>query len=130
MSRILEELEKTTFYIATCEGDQPRVRPFGAIAEIDGHLCTCTNNTKDVYKQIMANPKVEISSMPEGGKWLRITAEAYRVDDDSYRRAFLEAMPSLGRMYHMGDGIFEVIRLDVKRAVKCSFTAPPEDLMD
>ena len=63
-----------TFYLATAEGDQPRVRPFGAVAEWDGRTYLCTSNKKKVYAQIMADPKVEISGM-YGNHWIRLAGE-------------------------------------------------------
>ena len=63
------------FYLATVEGDQPRVRPFGAVCTFEGKLYICTNNQKRVYAQMLSNPKVEISAMAQGG-WLRQEAEA------------------------------------------------------
>ena len=129
MNRIVEELKKAgVFYIATVEGDQPRVRPFGAVSEIDGCAYICTNNTKPVYQQLQANPKTEISAMLPGGEWLRICGDLVRDDRDEAREAMLKDNPSLGAMYHVGDGIFEVLRLENAKGCKCSFTAPPEEL--
>ena len=129
MNRIVEELKKAgVFYIATVEGDQPRVRPFGAVSEIDGCAYICTNNTKPVYQQLQANPKTEISAMLPRGEWLRICGTLVRDDRDEAREAMLKDNPSLGAMYHVGDGIFEVLRLENAKGCKCSFTAPPEEL--
>ena len=129
MNRIVEELKKAgVFYIATVEGDQPRVRPFGAVSEIDGCAYICTNNTKPVYQQLQANPKTEISAMLPSGEWLRICGTLVRDDRDEAREAMLKDNPSLGAMYHVGDGIFEVLRLENAKGCKCSFTAPPEEL--
>ena len=129
MNRIVEELKKAgVFYLATVEGDQPRVRPFGAVCEFEGYAYICTNNTKPVYKQLQANPKAEISAMLPGGEWLRICGDLVRDDRDEAREAMLKDNPSLGAMYHVGDGIFEVLRLENAKGCKCSFTAPPEEL--
>ena len=129
MNRIVEELKKAgVFYLATVEGDQPRVRPFGAVSEIDGYAYICTNNTKPVYKQLQANPKAEISAMLPGGEWLRICGDLVRDDRDEAREAMLKDNPSLGGMYHIGDGIFEVLKLENAEGCKCSFTAPPVEL--
>ena len=58
MKEVLEFLQKAgTFYVATVDGDQPRVRPFGAVCGFEGKLYLVTNNTKDVYRQMLANPK-------------------------------------------------------------------------
>ena len=112
MEKTFEFLKKAgTWYIATVEDDQPRVRPFGAIAIIDGKLYTCTNNTKKVYKQLLENPKAEISGMA-GGKWIRLECKLIPDLRDEARAAMLDANPSLGNMYHLGDGIFEVLRFE------------------
>ena len=129
MNRITEELQKAgTFFIATVEGDQPRVRPFGAVAEFEGKTYICTNNTKACYSQMLANPKTEISASGSDGTWLRISGELVRDDRDEARAAMLEANPGLGMMYHVGDGIFEVLYLTNVTGKKFSFTAAPEEL--
>ncbi|MBD5543947.1 MAG: NimC/NimA family protein [Lachnospiraceae bacterium] len=127
MNRIVEELKKTdVFYVATVEGDQPRVRPFSSAAEIDGQLYLCTNNTKNCYKQMIANPKVEISGMEKDGTWLRITGKLVRDDRDEARAKMLEDPSGPSNLYHVGDGIFEVFRLEDAVCTKYSMTAEPE----
>ena len=129
MNEVYEFLKKCgTYYLATVEGDQPRVRPFGAVCEFEGYAYICTNNTTPVYKQLQANPKAEISAMLPGGEWLRICGDLVRDDRDEAREAMLKDNPSLGGMYHIGDGIFEVLRLENAKGCKCSFTAPPVEL--
>lgn len=116
-----------TFYLATVEGDQPRVRPFGAVAEIDGKTYICLNNQKKVFQQMMANPKVEISGMA-GGKWIRLEAKVVRDDRNEARQAMLEANPGLKNMYKADDGIYEVFYLTETKATINSFTEPPVEL--
>ena len=126
MKEILEFLKKCgTFYLATTDGEQPRVRPFGAVCEFEGKLYITTNNQKDVYKQMIKNPKTEISGM-SGEKWLRLTAEAVRDDRREARKAMLDDNPVLRSMYNEDDGITEVFYLRNAVAVICSFTAKPE----
>ena len=81
MNKIVEELRKTgVFYVATLDEDnQPRVRPFSSLTEINGSLYLCTNNTKDVYKQIQKNSKIEICGMGKDGTWIRIAVIEYLV---------------------------------------------------
>lgn len=114
-----------TFYIATVEGDQPRVRPFGAVCAIDGKIYLITNNQKPVYKQILANPKIEISGMADG-KWIRLSGKAITDPRQEARQAMLDACPSLTRMYKADDGIMEVLYLEDCTCSICSFTAPTE----
>ncbi|MBR6397274.1 MAG: pyridoxamine 5'-phosphate oxidase family protein [Lachnospiraceae bacterium] len=124
MEEIYEFLKSCgTFYIATIDGDQPRVRPFGALAIIDGKICTASNNTKKVYQQIKANPKVEISGMA-GGKWIRFTAECYEDERREAKEEMLEKSPGLKSMYSVDDGIFCVLYFKNVKADICSFTEP------
>lgn len=127
MNKIVEELKKAgVFYIATVDkAGQPRVRPFGAVTEFEGKVYFCTSNTKDCYAQMLANPATEISGMQPEGTWLRITGKLVRDDRDEARSAMLEDNPNLKDMYHIGDGIFEVLYLDNAVCTKYSFTAEP-----
>lgn len=112
MNKAVEFLrEARVFYLATCDDGQPRVRPFGAVLEHEGRLYFCTNNQKAVFRQLVANPRVEICACKPDGAWIRITGEAVVDDNDEARAAMLEAMPGLQRMYRVGDGLFEVFYL-------------------
>ena len=125
MEEVLKFLKESgTFYLATAEGDQPRVRPFGAVCSFEGKIYIVTNNQKKVYDQMMKNPKVEISGMV-GGKWIRIEALAVRDDRREARAAMLEDNPGLGRMYSVDDGIVEVLYLKDATATISSFTEAP-----
>lgn len=112
--------------MATVEGDQPRVRPFSSVTEIDGQLYLCTNNTKECYKQMIANSKVEICGMEKDGTWIRITGKLVRDDRDEARAKMLEDPTGPSNLYRLGDGIFEVFRLEEAVCVKYSMTAEPE----
>ena len=99
------------FYLATVEGDQPRVRPFGAVCAFEGKLYICTNNQKRVYAQMLSNPKVEISAMAQGG-WLRLEAEAIPDHRREARVAMLQDnATSLSKLYTPDDNLFEVLYL-------------------
>lgn len=125
--KLVDELKNTgVFYVATMEGDQPHVRPFSSICEFEGSVYICTNNTKKVYNQIMKNPKVEISGMAKDGTWLRVEAVLERDDRDEARRAMLADPTGPVTLYHIGDGIFEVLKLTQVKALKYSFTTEPE----
>lgn len=101
--------DSKTFYLATTEDDQPRVRPFGAVMEWDGKVYICTNNKKDVYRQILKNPKIEISAMDSSFNWIRITGKLVTDNRKEAREAMLKAQPGLENMYKADDGIFEVL---------------------
>lgn len=126
MKEVLEFLKLCrVYYIATVEGDQPRVRPFGAQCEFEGKLYLTTSNHKAVYAQMKANGKVEISGMSPDGRWIRLTAEAVFDERREAKTAMLEANPELRSMYHEDDGRMEVFYLQNATAVICSFTAEP-----
>ncbi len=101
-----------TFFLATSEDDQPKLRPFGAIAEIEGKAYLCTNNTKNVYKQLLKNPKVQIVGMLKDRTWIRVTGKAVPDHRREARVAFLELLPGIKRMYTPDDNLFEVFYLE------------------
>ena len=113
-----------TFYLATVEGDQPRVRPFGALCGFEDRLYIITGNGKAVFDQLQKNAKVEISGMADN-KWIRLSAEAVRDVRREARIAMLEANPTLRGMYSEDDGVMEVFYLKNACASICSFTEPP-----
>ena len=127
MKKALEFLqESATFYLATTEGDQPRVRPFGAAFEYEGKLYILTNNKKECFNQMLQNPKVEISSMNKKGQWIRVTGEVANDDRREVKEVALEAYPSLKSMYSIDDGIVAVLYFTKGTATISSFNAAPE----
>ena len=127
MKKVMEFLKEAgVFYLATVEGDQPRVRPFGAVAEFDGKLYIITSNKKDVYNQIAKNPKVEVSAMNGKGQWIRLTAMLVRDERREAKTAMLNANPDLRGMYSEDDGKMEVLFFENATAAICSFTSVPE----
>ena len=114
-----------TYYLATTDGDQPRVRPFGTIDLFEDRLYIQTGKCKDVANQLKANPKIEISAMFEG-RWIRLEAEAILDDNIEAQVHMLDNYPSLKAMYTPGDGNTEVYYLRNASAAICSFTADPE----
>lgn len=126
MKEVLQFLQDAgVFYIATMDGDQPRVRPFGAINEFDGKIYIITSNEKDVYKQMQKNPKVEISGMNKEGKWIRLSCQVVRDDRTEAKKSMLDANPSLRAMYSEEDGKMEVLYFKNANAAICSFTEAP-----
>ena len=111
MEEIYEFLKKCeTYYIATIEGDQPRVRPFGTVDIFQGKLYIQTGKVKNVSKQMMVNPKIEICAFYEG-KWVRIEAKAIEDDRIEAKQHMLDAYPSLQAMYKADDGNTQVFYL-------------------
>lgn len=127
MNKALKFLQESdVFYLATTEGDQPRVRPFGAVFEYEGNLYIVSNNTKKCFKQMLQNSKVEISGMNKKGQWIRVTGDIANDDRREVKALALEAVPSLKSMYSIDDGIFAVLYFTKGTATISSFTAEPE----
>ena len=126
MERVCNFLKDAgTYYLATVEGDQPRVRPFGTAHIFEGRLYIQTGKSKAVSRQLHANPKLEICAMVDG-KWLRVEASAVEDDDRAARVSMLEAYPELQSMYSPDDGNTEVWYLRNGTATLYSFTEPPK----
>lgn len=126
MQEVYEFLKKAgTYFLATNENGQPRVRPFGTVNLYKDRLYIQTGKVKAVSRQLHANPKLEICAMA-GGEWLRIEASAVEDDDREARVSMLEAYPSLQAMYSPDDGNTEVWYLRNVTATIYSFTAEPK----
>lgn len=116
--------EAGTYYLATVEGDQPRVRPFGTAHIYNGKLYIQTGKKKPVSHQIAANPKVELCAFKDG-TWLRVEATLVEDDTVAARKSMLDAYPELRSMYDENDGNSQVFYLKDATAVFSSFTAAP-----
>lgn len=116
-----------TYYLATDDQGQPRVRPFGTVDIFDGRLTIQTGRGKDVSKQIAANPKVEICAF-DGQSWLRLSAVAVEDERIEAQQHMLDAYPSLQSMYKAGDGNTQIFALEQATAVFSSFTAEPRTI--
>ena len=116
-----------TYYLATVEGDQPRVRPFGTIDIFEGRLYIQTGKVKDVSKQIQANPKVELCGFA-GGRWLRVAGTLVRDDRVEAKRHMLDSHPSLKAMYSAEDDNTEVLYFKDATATFSSFTEAPRTI--
>ena len=127
MNQVLEYLKSCgTFFVATSEDDQPRVRPFGVVCEFDGKLYISTNNQKKVYQQMKKNHKVEICGMHEN-TWIRVEGE---VTEDLRREARIAMMdtnrPALEGMYNVDDNLMTVFYFEHGIATIYSFTDTPK----
>ena len=114
-----------TYYLATVEDGQPRVRPFGTINLFEGKLYIQTGKSKDVSRQIQANPKVELCCF-NGKEWLRLAGELVRDDRVEAKRDMLEKYPSLKAMYSAEDDNTEVLYFKNATATFSSFTEEPK----
>ena len=127
MEKVYEFLKNAgVYYIATVDGYQPHVRPFGTVNIFDGKLYIQTGKSKDVSRQIEANGKVEISAMVGDDRWIRLTGTLVEDDRIEARISMLDAYPSLQAMYKADDGNTVVYYLKDAKAVFCSFTEAPE----
>lgn len=126
MERVVKFLKDAeVYYLATVEGDQPRVRPFGTAHVFEGKLYIQTGRVKAVSRQIHANPKVEICAF-KNGAWLRVAGELVEDDRMEARESMLDAYPSLKGMYAADDGNTEVFYFRNAVATLSSFTSAPE----
>ena len=125
LEKVVRFLDETkAYYLATAEGDQPRVRPFGTVLLFNGKLYIQTGKVKEVSRQLHANPRAELCAF-DGQTWLRVAAEAVWDDDVAAQEHMLEGYPNLRAMYTPGDGNSAVFYLKNAKAVFASFTAPP-----
>lgn len=126
MQRVEQFLKQAeTYYLATVDGDQPRVRPFGTVNIFEGRLYIQTGKVKDVSKQIHKNPKVEICAFKDG-TWLRVSGELAEDDRIEAKKSMLDAYPSLQEMYSAEDANTEVFYFKNAKATFSSFTSAPE----
>ena len=114
-----------TYYLATVEGDQPRVRPFGTIDIFEDKLYIQTGKVKDVSKEMQANPKVEICAF-DGQKWIRVAGEVVRDDRVEPKKHMLDSYPNLQALYRADDDNTEVLYLKNATATISSFIEEPK----
>lgn len=109
MKRVYDFLKKAeVYYLATVEGDQPRVRPFGTVNEFEGKLYIQTGKVKPTSQQLAANPKVEICAFTNGA-WIRVACELVEDDRFEAKKSMLDAYPNLRGMYDENDGNTQVL---------------------
>ena len=126
MERVVKFLKNAVVYfLATEDGDQPRVRPFGTAHIFEGKLYIQTGKIKEVSKQILANPKVELCAFKDG-EWLRVAGTLVEDDRLEAKESMLAAYPSLKRMYAADDGNTQVFYFKDATATFSSFTKAPE----
>jgi len=126
MQEVFDFMKKCgTYYLATADGDQPRVRPFGTVNIFDGKLYIQTGKVKDCAKQMIANPKIEICCFGEG-VWLRLAGTAVLDDRIEAKKSMLDNYPNLRAMYDENDGNTAVFYIKDATATFSSFTAEPK----
>ena len=121
MKRVLDFLKKAeVYYLATVEGDRPRVRPFGTVNEFEGKLYIQTGKIKPTSRQLAANPWVEICAFRDGA-WIRVACELVEDDRFEARKSMLDAYPYLRNMYDENDGNTQVFYMKNATATFCAF---------
>ena len=126
MQEVYEFLKKCgAYYLATVDGDQPRVRPFGTYLIFEDKLYIQTGKVKNVSKQMMANPKIEICAF-SGDTWIRIEAKAVEDERIEAKQAMLDAFPQLQNMYKADDDNTQVLYLKDATATFASFGGEPK----
>ena len=126
MERVCNFLKDAgVYYLATVEGDQPRVRPFGTAHIFEGKLYIQTGKIKPVSKQLAENPKAELCAFKDG-TWLRVACELVEDDRVEAKKSMLDAYSNLRSMYDENDGNTQVLYIKNAVATFSSFTAPAE----
>ena len=126
MKRVHDFLKKANvYYLATVEGDQPRVRPFGTINEFEGKLYIQTGKIKPTSHQLAINPKAEICAFTEGA-WIRVECELIEDDRFEAKKSMLDAYPNLRGMYDENDGNTQVFYMKNVKATFSAFGKVPE----
>ena len=125
MKRVYEFLKNAeVYYLATVEGEQPRVRPFGTVNEFEGKLYIQTGKVKPTSRQLAVNPKAELCAFKDGA-WIRIACELVEDDRVEARKSMLDAYPNLRRMYDENDGNTQVFYMKNAIATISSFVNAP-----
>jgi uncharacterized pyridoxamine 5'-phosphate oxidase family protein len=126
VKRVYDFLKKAgVYYLATVEGDQPRVRPFGTVNEFEGKLYIQTGKVKPTSHQLAKNPKAEICAFCEGS-WIRVACELIEDDRFEVKKSMLDAYPNLRGMYDENDGNTQVFYMQNATATFCAFGKTPE----
>ena len=125
MKEVQEFLKEAgVYYLATIDGDKPRVRPFGTAEIFEDHLYIQTGKSKEVYKQIEKNNNVEISAFKDG-KWIRVEGKLISDDRVEAKKDMLDKNPSLRGMYNENDDNTIVLYFETGKATISSFTEAP-----
>ena len=126
LERVVKFLDEAgTYYLATVEKDQPRVRPFGTAIAYKDKLYIQTGKIKAVSHQLADNPKAEICAFKDG-KWVRIAGELVNDDTREVKTLMLDKMPVLRNMYNEDDGNMQMLYFKSATVTFASFTSAPE----
>ena len=131
MQEVYEFLKEKaqTYFLATADGDQPRVRAFGTVDLFEDRIYIQTGKSKDVYQQILANPKVEICAVA-GPDWMRVTCELVPDDRVEAKKHMLDVYPSLRDRYDENDDNTIVLYMKNATASFESFTSTSKRIVE
>ena len=126
MKRVYDFLKKAeVYYLATVDGDKPKVRPFGTINEFEGKLYIQTGKIKPTSHQLADNPNAEICAFCDGA-WIRVACTLVEDDRFEAKKSMLDAYPNLRGMYDENDGNTQVFYMQNATATICGFGKTPE----
>ncbi len=118
--------ENSAGFLATVDNGRPRVRPFQFMLEESGKLYFCTNNTKDVFKQLKVNPYLEFSSVTGNFAWIRLQGKAVFTDDPAMKAKILASSELVKSIYQKPDNpVFEIFYIAEGTAVMADFSGQP-----
>ena len=127
MSKAVEFLnENPVQYLATVgRNGKAKCRPFMFSGEMDGKLWFCTNNTKDVYKDMQENPEIEISVSSPSYAWIRLHGTAVFENNMAVKEVCMQNPIVKGQYQTADNPIFEVFYLADAHAVITDFSGNP-----
>lgn len=120
--------DNPVFYLATVEGNIPKVRPFGFAMNFEGKLYFCTSNQKPVFRQLKANPNFEVCTTSKTNEWLRLKGKAVFNTTRQTKQAALDAMPMLKNMYSVDDSLFELFYIEDAEATFTDMKGGPRTI--
>lgn len=113
-------------FLATVENGEPRVRPWGFMFEENGKFYFCTNNTKDVYRQLQASPSIEFSSVSGTFVWVRLRGKVTFTEDIRIKEKILASNDLVKSIYQSADNpIFKAFYIEHGLAIISDFSGLP-----
>ena len=115
------------YYLATVDGNEPKIRPFGTIDIFEDKLYIQTGKCKPIYRQLLDNPNVELCACKDN-RWIRVSGKLVPDDRREPKKHMLDEYPELRNMYSEDDDNTIVFYFEKGKAVISSFTEPPVEI--
>ena len=129
MEEVFEFLKECgTYYLATIDSDEPKVRPFGTVDIFENHLYIQTGKSKETFKQLEKNNHAEICAFKDG-RWIRVAGKLIVDDRVEAKKHMLDNYPELRNMYDENDSNTAVLYFESARAGIFSFTEPTKEIL-